>query len=255
MSATSRASVLGLLVLVLFPQTGCNMVPQQTLRQSQLRSWQLAGQNRQLSQTNAALKSNLDVSSQRLTNLSNERTLLHQRYLNLLKQQSPLSQNATRRLEELRKRFPRFQFDPESGVCKIGDNDDILFATGSAQLNTKAVDTLLLEFARIMNDGEAKKLNILVVGHTDDRRIARVGTKTKHPTNWHLSTNRANAVVVALQKHGINESRLGAAGYGLNQPLVSNRDEKTRQKNRRVEIFVLSPDAVVAHWQPGVSRQ
>ncbi|MFP6769314.1 MAG: flagellar motor protein MotB, partial [Planctomycetaceae bacterium] len=173
MSATSRASVLGLLVLVLFPQTGCNMVPQQTLRQSQLRSWQLAGQNRQLSQTNAALKSNLDVSSQRLTNLSNERTLLHQRYLNLLKQQSPLSQNATRRLEELRKRFPRFQFDPQSGVCKIGDNDDILFATGSAQLNTKAVDKLLLEFARIMNDGEAKKLNILVVGHTDDRRIAR----------------------------------------------------------------------------------
>ena len=255
MSAASRASVLGLLVLVLFPQTGCNMVPQQTLRQSQLRSWQLAGQNRQLNTNNVSLKSNLDVSNQRLTNLHNERTLLHQRYLNLLKQQSPLSQNATQRLEELRRQFPRFQFDPQSGVCKIGNNDDILFTTGSAQLNNKVANNLLMEFARIMNEGDAKELNILVVGHTDDRRVAKANTKTKHPTNWHLSTNRANAVVVALMKHGINESRLGAAGYGVNQPLVSNSDEKARQKNRRVEIFVLSPDAVVAHWQPGTSPQ
>ncbi|MEE3285930.1 MAG: hypothetical protein VX311_15220, partial [Planctomycetota bacterium] len=86
MSVTVRQSIPVLLALTLTLGIGCNMVPQQTLRQSQVRAVQLAGQNRQLSQDNMALKSNLDVSNQRLANLNNERTLLQQRYVNLLKQ-------------------------------------------------------------------------------------------------------------------------------------------------------------------------
>jgi len=229
------------------------MVPQQTLRQSQVRAVQLAGQNRQLSQDNMALKSNLDVSNQRLANLNNERTLLQQRYVNLLKQQSPLSPEATRQLEALKKKYPLFQFDPKNGVSRIGV--DILFNSGSDVVNKKTAPEILGEFARIMNQGDAKHLNILVVGHTDDRRIARANTRSKHATNWHLSTNRANAVLMSLQKLGVESSRLGVAGYGPNQPLVPNSDDTARQKNRRVEIFVLHSDAVVARWSPETSRQ
>jgi len=229
------------------------MVPQQTLRQSQVRAVQLAGQNRQLSQNNMALKSNLDVSNQRLANLNNERTLLQQRYVNLLKQQSPLSPEATRQLEALKKKYPLFQFDPKNGVSRIGV--DILFNSGSDVVNKKTAPEILGEFARIMNQGDAKHLNILVVGHTDDRRIARDNTRSKHATNWHLSTNRANAVLMSLQKLGVESSRLGVAGYGPNQPLVPNSDDTARQKNRRVEIFVLHSDAVVARWSPETSRQ
>ena len=229
------------------------MVPQQTLRQSQVRAVQLAGQNRQLSRDNMALKSNLDVSNQRLANLNNERTLLQQRYVNLLKQQSPLSPEATRQLEALKKKYPLFQFDPKNGVSRIGV--DILFNSGSDVVNKKTAPEILGEFARIMNQGDAKHLNILVVGHTDDRRIARANTRSKHATNWHLSTNRANAVLMSLQKLGIESSRLGVAGYGPNQPLVPNSDDAARQKNRRVEIFVLHSDAVVARWNPETSRQ
>ncbi len=242
-----------ILALLISCLPGCNMVPQQTLRQTQVRAMQLAGQNRQLSRDNLTLKSNLDVSSQRLANLQNERTLLQQRYVNLLKQQSPLSPEATRRLQALKDKYPLFQFEAQTGVSRIGE--DILFPSGSAEVDKNRADTILKEFARIMNSGDAKDLNILVVGHTDDRRIAQAGTRAKHATNWHLSTNRANAVLVALQKLGIDESRLGAAGYGANQPLIANTDNQSRQKNRRVEIFVLPVDAVVAHWQPDTSTR
>jgi len=253
MSVTVRQSIPVLLALSLTLGIGCNMVPQQTLRQSQVRAVQLAGQNRQLSRDNMTLKSNLDVSNQRLANLNNERTLLQQRYVNLLKQQSPLSPEATRQLEALKKKYPLFQFDPKNGVSRIGV--DILFNSGSDVVNKKTAPEILGEFARIMNQGDAKHLNILVVGHTDDRRIARANTRSKHATNWHLSTNRANAVLMSLQKLGIESSRLGVAGYGPNQPLVPNSDDAARQKNRRVEIFVLHSDAVVARWNPETSRQ
>ena len=79
MFATARTSTLVLLALALSIPAGCNLVPQQTLRQSQIRAMQLAGQNRQLNQHNVALKSNLDVSNQRLTNIQSERSLLQQR--------------------------------------------------------------------------------------------------------------------------------------------------------------------------------
>jgi chemotaxis protein MotB len=48
---------------------------------------------------------------------------------------------------------------------------------------------------------------------------------------------------------------MGAAGYSMYQPVVANKDEKSRQQNRRVEIFVLAPDAVVAGWDKGSERK
>ena len=64
-----------------------------------------------------------------------------------------------------------------------------------------------------------------------------------------------NAVVVALAQNGVKESRMGAAGYSMFQPTVANKDETSRRKNRRVEIFVLAPDAVVAGWDPNWVKQ
>jgi chemotaxis protein MotB len=43
---------------------------------------------------------------------------------------------------------------------------------------------------------------------------------------------------------------MGAAGYADNQPVVPNTDEKARSQNRRVEIFVLAPEAAIAGWDP-----
>src|SRR5262249_31834815 len=112
---------------------------------------------------------------------------------------------------------------------------------------------LLDEFARIMNSGDATQLNILVVGHTDDRPVKLASTKAHHQDNWELSCDRAISVVRALQKCGVKPVRMGATGYGPHQPRVPQTSEEARRQNRRVEIFILAPNASMAGWEPGTA--
>jgi len=252
---------------------GCYMTPPSMMRQSQLRAWQLYNQNKtlamerdqaqqsaqslasereRLSKTNDKLESSLDITNRRFENLNAERSQLQQRYVSLLNTKNPLSRKTTSQFEELAHRFPEFDFDSRTGVSKF--KSDILFASGSDELKPQALP-ILKEFAQIINQGEANQLNILIVGHTDDRPIGKSTTRAKHPTNGHLSTNRAHSVRLSLAKFGVDDARMGTAGYGEHQPLVPNTDDASRAKNRRVEVFVLAPDAVVAGWDPATSRR
>jgi chemotaxis protein MotB len=267
--AAGRFMPLSVVLLVGTTIVGCGR-PNPYVRQSQLRSRQLHEQNKLLAQErdNASqsasslankeqrLRSDLAIANKRVGNLQSEGTQLRERYASLLNrtknQSSPLSQDSTRRFEELARKYPGFEFDPNTGVSKF--HSDILFNSGSATVKNSA-SRALREFADILNRSDAQRLNILVVGHTDNKRIAKSSTRAKHPTNLHLSTNRANSVVLTLAKMGLSESRMGSAGYGMHHPAVPNTDAKARQANRRVEIFVLAPDAVVANWDPGTSRR
>ncbi|NNJ25514.1 OmpA family protein [Alienimonas chondri] len=207
----------------------------------------LIAQTQQSEHMAAKLQAGLDIANRRLENLSGERGELQGKYIGLLRDvgsgDSPLSGSATARFEELAARYPDFDFDPLTGISKFGPN--VLFESGKAELNPNAVP-LLREFAEIMSSPEAEGLNILIVGHTDDERIAGAATKQKHPTNWHLSTNRANEVATTLSAAGLSEHRMGVAGYSKYQPVVRNRDDMNRAMNRRVEIYVLAPEVKVA---------
>ena len=199
MPRSARISLFCLISLIAFGQTACNMVPQQALRQSQLRTLQLHRQNQavaaqrnqanQLAQALDAdkqslqarrqnLESQLQTANRRLDNLKSERTQLQQQYVSLLNRsksaKSPLNDDTTRRMQKLAQTYPGFEFDPHTGVSKF--HSDILFASGSAVIS-KSGQPILREFAGIMNEGEARRLNILVVGHTDDRRIAKSATR------------------------------------------------------------------------------
>ena len=213
-------------------------------------------ESEQVARHAAKLQAGLDVAHKRLENLADERGALQSRYVTLLREigvnGSPLSADAAARFADLAARYPHFDFDPATGVSKF--TSDVLFDSGSAELKPSAVP-LLREFAEIMAAPGASELNVLVVGHTDDERIASAKTKAQHPTNWHLSTDRANEVTLVLAAAGIREHRMGVAGYSKYQPAVANAGDPARARNRRVEIFVLAPDATVAGWdRPGRRR-
>ncbi len=237
---------------------GCNSVPGQWHRQSALVNRRLHGQNQQLAQQqsaidqgrqrlaqeNADLQQRLSAANARLDNLSSERQQLQSRYTNLLKnQQSVLPDSATQKFKDLAQKYPGLEFDPETGVSRL--KTDLLFDSGSTHVKESA-KPLINEMAKILNTGEAKHLKILVVGHTDDRPIAKESTKKLHPTNWHLSTNRANEVLLTMHKAGISENRMGSAGYSMFQPVKPNANEGARSQNRRVEVYVLAPDSPIA---------
>lgn len=237
---------------------GCNMAPQWQLQQAQLRTMQVYRHNQalqtqlsqaqqsagQLAAENQQLQQQLAIAGQRFENLSAERAALHERFQHLLtSSHNPLPGATNARFRDLAERYPDFEFDPETGVSKL--NADLLFASGSDEVRPEAV-ALLEEFAAIMNSEDARQFNILVVGHTDDKPIARAGTRQRHPTNWDLSAHRATSVVKALARVGLAERRMGVAGYSMHQPVAPNDSEENRQRNRRVEIYVLAPDAQVA---------
>jgi chemotaxis protein MotB len=233
-------------------QCRCQMQSAQLYQQNQM----LASANWQSSMSNQHLQQALAAANQRLDNLTAERAQLQQRYIALLDRQrgqrSPLSPEATERFKKLQQKYPQFEFDANTGVSKFAN--EILFASGSSEIREEGKQ-LLRELAAIMNGGDARKLNMLVVGHTDDRPIGHDSVRARHPTNWNLSTDRSDAVVLELSHDGIADTRMGAAGYSMYQPVVQNTDSTSRQKNRRVEIFVLAPDALIAGWDPNWSRK
>jgi chemotaxis protein MotB len=128
-------------------------------------------------------------------------------------------------------------FDAARGVVKF--KSDVTFASGSTDLNERAVGTLQ-RFAQILNTPEAAGYELMVAGHTDNMRVTRQSTMEQgNFDNWYLSAHRAISVGAELVKNGISKSRLGVAGYADQQPIASNATEAGRQQNRRVEVVIL----------------
>ena len=113
---------------------------------------------------------------------------------------------------------------------------DILFDTGSANLNPDALASLD-KLALTLNEVAAEIPSQLdwvlrIDGHTDKRPIHT----PQFPSNWELSTARAVAIVKYLVVQGIPAHRLSANGFGQFQPLENADSEAAYAKNRRIEI-------------------
>lgn len=113
--------------------------------------------------------------------------------------------------------------------------DTILFESGSTQLSKKG-KALLHIIAKTIKDYENQ--NVVVKGHTDNKPIS-TRLRKNFPSNWELSAARASAVVRFLQHQGaVEPQRLSVQGYSYYQPVASNKTEKGRRKNRRIEIIL-----------------
>jgi len=78
------------------------------------------------------------------------------------------------------------------------------------------------------------EVRIKIIGHTDN-----IGGDE---FNQRLSEGRANAVRDDLVERGIAPGRIETEGRGKTQPVETNKTSDGRQKNRRVEIEILSTE-------------
>lgn len=71
-----------------------------------------------------------------------------------------------------------------------------------------------------------------VEGHTDRRPI----NTEQFPSNWQLSTARAQSILDSLIDEGIPPQRLAAVGYGQYQPVAQGDSPEALAQNRRIEL-------------------
>ena len=135
----------------------------------------------------------------------------------------------------------------------LGDRDDIkivgdrfifeselLFDSSSANLQENGKEKLKEIAMTLMETTKQIPTDIdwiiQVEGHTDKRPI----NTTQFPSNWELSTARANSVLKLLLEIGFSPKRLAAAGYGEFYPISEGETKEDYQQNRRIELKLTS---------------
>ncbi len=118
------------------------------------------------------------------------------------------------------------------GVVYISLADNMLYKSGSYEINDRAAQTLS-KIAKIIKD--YKDYDVLIEGNTDNVPITRENIRN----NWDLSCLRASSVVQCLQtQYGVDPKRLTAGGRGEYNPLVSNDSAEGKLRNRRTQIII-----------------
>ena len=117
---------------------------------------------------------------------------------------------------------------------------ELLFDSASADLQSKGKEKLReigLTLKETTNDipGDIDWI-IMVEGHTDKRPIST----SSYPSNWELSTARANSVLKLLLDLGFSPNKLAAAGYGEFYPISDGETDMDYQQNRRIELKLTS---------------
>lgn len=141
-----------------------------------------------------------------------------------------LTNNLTRSLS--REELKEVDVKVLKGVVYISLADNMLYKSGSYEINDRAAETLS-KIAKIIMD--YKDYDVLIEGNTDNVPINRENIRN----NWDLSCLRASSVVQYLQNnHGVNPKRLTAGGRGEFNPIATNNTEAGKQRNRRTQIII-----------------
>ncbi|MBR6261864.1 MAG: OmpA family protein [Prevotella sp.] len=201
---------------------------------------QLAQAKRDYARLQRSLDKSLDNSSK--TNVSIEKLVdqinesnQYIRHLVEVKSKSDslsmvLTNNLTRSLSK--EEMKEVDVQVLKGVVYISLADNMLYKSGSYEINNRAQETLS-KVAKIIMD--YKDFDVLVEGNTDDVPIKRENIRN----NWDLSCLRASSVVQYLQNNfGVDPKRLTAGGRGEYNPLTTNDTDTGRQRNRRTQIII-----------------
>jgi OOP family OmpA-OmpF porin len=115
---------------------------------------------------------------------------------------------------------------PEKVLDDVFEN--LTFETGKATINNASF-IYLDRLVELLMKNLTWKLNIL--GHTDNQG--------GNALNLALSKNRAMAVKTYLVGKGIAGERIMTDGLGSSKPIADNSTPEGREKNRRVEFYIV----------------
>jgi flagellar motor protein MotB len=113
--------------------------------------------------------------------------------------------------------------------------DHALFDPDESQF-TAAGEAILKGISTVLS-AELVSNRVNLEGHTDNRPIEGADGIT----NWEYSIGRASAVLhYFVDAQGLAPQRFGVVGFSEYHPLTVNTTEEGRDRNRRVEIVILS---------------
>ena len=146
-----------------------------------------------------------------------------------------LTNNLTRSLS--REEMKEVDVQVMKGVVYISLADNMLYQSGSYEVNSRAKETLS-KIAKIIQD--YKDYDVLIEGNTDNVPVSTTSAKMKNiRNNWDLSALRASSVVQYLQDNfGVSPKRMTAGGRSEYNPVTTNDTEVGKMRNRRTQIII-----------------
>ena len=146
-----------------------------------------------------------------------------------------LTNNLTRSLS--REEMKEVDVQVLKGVVYISLADNMLYKSGSYEINDRAAETLS-KIAKIIK--HYKDYDVLIEGNTDNVPVnTTAGTMKSVRNSGDLSCLRGSSGVQALRNQcGVEPRRLTAGGRGEYNPLVANDTEVGKLRNRRTQIII-----------------
>lgn len=183
----------------------------------------------------AALKAQLGQAGERIGQLQQERDFATQSHRSLEDEMRAALESRDVTISQLQ------------GKLTVSILDRVLFDSGEAQLRPEG-EVVLRKVAVFLT--QHPRLKVHVIGHTDNVPI-RAAARSRFPSNWELSSARANAAVRFMSEQaGVDPRRLGSLGYGEFRPVADNSTPEGRARNRRIAITVLSDELAGAEAGP-----
>jgi chemotaxis protein MotB len=152
--------------------------------------------------------------------------------------------------DEIRQHEIQMRVTPEGLVVSLREVG--FFNSGQAELLKNGYKTL----TRIASILGGRGFEIRVEGHTDNVPVHN----SRFKSNWELSTARATTVVsLLIEQHKFDPLLVSAAGYSEYRPVESNKTERGRAANRRVDLVVVghvqAKDKLANAEKPSAGRQ
>lgn len=143
-----------------------------------------------------------------------------------------LEQEIKQKLADIKDQVVISQFDGGIKIDIMDKAGQPMFQLGSAELTDNAKKILRVVTENIKQSGHKLEIE----GHTD----AVSFSSQQEYGNWELSTARASAARVELEKDGLSSAVLArVSGYADTEPLI--KDDPFDPRNRRISLRLLYP--------------